>query len=409
MPDVAPRPVAFAEAIEHVRQKVRLPTRHWADLWQGMHARAFVVAGATKAALIEDFHEAITRAIEEGRTLADFRKDFDRIVARHGWSYRGSRGWRSRVIFDTNLRMAHASGRWAQVQRLKARRPFLRYVAVLDSRTRPDHRDWHGTVLPVDDDWWRTHFPPNGWRCRCTVQSLSRRDLDRYGYQVSDQAPPVRMVQRRVNTPDGPVTIEVPEGLDPGFAYNVGEAAWGRGAQSLALERHGPWEKLEAPGGSRPAAPPPLVPRTPRAGLGRRAPAGDADQVRALFREALGGDEAVLADPAGERVLVGQALVDHLLTREGGPQGREAFFPLIRELVEDPDEVWVGFARSAESGRVSLRRRYVRLIRIDKTRTLGLVADSDRGMWSGWTFFRGTVSGLKNLRTGLRVYVRGEE
>lgn len=45
------------------------------------------------------------------------------------------------------------------------------------------HRVWQD-VMPVDDPWWLTQFPP-GWNCRCHVQSLSERDLARYGLEVS--------------------------------------------------------------------------------------------------------------------------------------------------------------------------------------------------------------------------------
>lgn len=92
---------------------------------------------------------------------------------------------RLRIIYDTNLRMNHAAGEWAKIQRTKQFAPFLRYVAILDGRTRPLHRGWHGTILPVDHAFWKTHYPPNGWRCRCTVQQLSQMDLDDFGYQVS--------------------------------------------------------------------------------------------------------------------------------------------------------------------------------------------------------------------------------
>jgi SPP1 gp7 family putative phage head morphogenesis protein len=211
-----------AEAIDFLRRKLNVPTSSWTDLWQEQHSVAFTVAGAQSDALVADFHDAINDAIKDGTTLDDFRARFDRIVADHGWSYNGSRNWRSRVIFQTNLRTAYAAGKWDQIQRVKESRPYLRYVAVMDGRTRAEHRDWNNTVLPADDPWWQTHYPPNGWNCRCTVQSLNDRDLARYGLAVANKAPPVEMVERTINTPDGPRTVLVPEGIDPGFAYRPG-------------------------------------------------------------------------------------------------------------------------------------------------------------------------------------------
>ena len=70
---------------------------------------------------------------------------------------------RLRTIFETNIRMSYAHGRWQRIDRVKKARPYLRYVAIDDDRTRPQHRAWHGTVLPVDDPFWRSHYPPNGW------------------------------------------------------------------------------------------------------------------------------------------------------------------------------------------------------------------------------------------------------
>jgi uncharacterized protein with gpF-like domain len=226
MPEVTPFGVDPLEAIDFLRNKLRVPTKTWTDIWHEMHSAAFVVAGAQSDALIKDFQEAVVRAIAEGRTLADFRGDFDRIVSEHGWSYNGSPGWRSKVIFQTNLRTAYAAGRWEQIQRVKEQRPYLRYVHVDpnlgDPDSRPEHAGWHDTVLPADDPWWLTHFPPNGWGCRCSVQSLNQRDLTRYGLAVAEAAPPVDMVERVINTGEGQRKIMVPKGIDPGFGYRPG-------------------------------------------------------------------------------------------------------------------------------------------------------------------------------------------
>lgn len=220
-------PSAFSvdplEAIAFLRDKLRLPTASWTDIWQEEHSDAFVVAGAQSDALLKDFHDAVLKAIAQGETLDTFRKDFDRIVAEHGWSYHGSRGWRSKVIFDTNVRMAYAAGKWEQIARVKQVRPYLRYVHLEEQpHPRLQHHLWHNTVLPVDDPWWQTHFPPNGWNCHCTVQSLNERDLARYGLSVSSQAPAIEWVEQVLNTPQGPRVVMVPKGIDPGFGYRPG-------------------------------------------------------------------------------------------------------------------------------------------------------------------------------------------
>jgi SPP1 gp7 family putative phage head morphogenesis protein len=178
------------------------------------------VAGATLKTLVRDFHEAVNKAIADGTTLDEFLKDFDSIVEEYGWSYNGSRGWRSQVIFDTNVNMAYSAGRWEQIQQVKAQRPYLMYKHLPgQSHPRPEHEAWDGTILPVDDPWSQTHFPPNGCFCHCWVETLSDDDLDRYGYQVSDRAPRSRLVPHIF---DGRMVM-VPEGIDPAFAYRPGE------------------------------------------------------------------------------------------------------------------------------------------------------------------------------------------
>ncbi|MEQ1890286.1 MAG: phage minor head protein [Alphaproteobacteria bacterium] len=421
MADPQPGNVPFDEAIDFLRQKVRLPTNSWTDIWEGAHARAFVIAGATQDALIADFHNAVTDALANGTTLATFRKDFDRIVAAHGWSYNGGAGWRSKVIYNTNLRMARAAGQWKQIQRQIEARPYLRYSAVMDSRTRPEHAAWHGTVLRADDPWWRSHYPPNDWGCRCAVEQWSTRDLDRHGFEVSKAAPEIQMEARSVNTPGGPVTVQVPQGIGTGFGYNVGEAAFGRGQSFLTMESHGKFEDLMAPGGNRPRQVEPLIAMAPQAEIGPRVQIDDIDlskpedvalvqdRLGAVMNNVLGADEKILRDPVGGHVLIGKAIIDHMAEKQGRLDGREAFFPLIPELIEDPQEIWIGFAASAASGRVLMRRRYVKLFSIGKQRGLALVADADNGAWSGLTFFRGDQRYLATLRTGLRIHGENKE
>jgi SPP1 gp7 family putative phage head morphogenesis protein len=374
---VRPEALPFGEAIDFLRQKVNLPTEKWTDLERGQHARAFTVAGATKDALLADFRQSVDRAIAEGRTLADFRKDFDRIVAAHGWSYKGGRNWRSRVIYDTNMRMAHAAGRWAQIQAVKADRPYLRYVAILDADTRADHRGWHGTIAHADDVWWHTHYPPCGWRCRCTVQVLGAGQLKAYGV-MPDNLPPTPPVV--INPATG-----TPVGIDKGFDYNVGRASIG---SRMAEAEYRQYQEMgSAAWRDMPGPPPPLrdpVPFDPVPDTSGPSVLTREDMVDAVSR-LFGGAETSVQLPDGSRVLIdADWLGGHIMKN---PQ-RAQFLPLYKAALTDPYEVWQIFQEHVATGQVRLEKRIIRGFSLGSSDKYLLAAFQTRGgHLVSWTLF----------------------
>ena len=208
----------FREQIEFFRRKVSIPTRRWTDIWDEQHDAAFVVAGAARDDLLSDLRGAVDAAIADGETLAAFRSRFDDIIARHGWSYKGGRDWRTRVIYETNLASSYAAGRWRQLQAVRAARPYWRYRhSPASTDPREDHVAWDGMLLDANDPWWRTNFPPNGWGCKCFVEAVSEREAP----NGADKAPPLDWEDRSA----GERTVRVPEGVDPGFAYAPGRAS----------------------------------------------------------------------------------------------------------------------------------------------------------------------------------------
>ncbi|MEO5327298.1 MAG: hypothetical protein H7829_03550 [Magnetococcus sp. THC-1_WYH] len=59
----------FEEAIRFFRGKVNMPSEHWDDFLKDTHNTAFVVAGATKADLLNDIRLAVDQGISQGTTL----------------------------------------------------------------------------------------------------------------------------------------------------------------------------------------------------------------------------------------------------------------------------------------------------------------------------------------------------
>lgn len=170
----------FAEQLAFFRRKLNLPTERWDDIMRAAHDRAFIVAGAAKADLLQDLRGAVDKAMETG-SLAGFRKDFKALVARNGWTGWTGEGsakgqaWRTRVIYQTNMATSYAAGRRRQMDdpEFAAARPYWKYVHMEGQRyPRPQHQAWNGLTLPREHEFWKTHFAPNGWGCRCEIHPV---------------------------------------------------------------------------------------------------------------------------------------------------------------------------------------------------------------------------------------------
>jgi len=217
----------FEEAIKFFRDKANVTTKHWHDVLRAAHSRSFMVAGAATDELVKDLRKAVDKAIAQGTTLQEFRKDFDKIVGSHGWTgWRGEgtaagRAWRTRIIYDTNLRAAYAAGRYAAMTREETLEvfPYWQYHHSGAVHARPEHLSWDGLVLPADDPFWTTNYPPNGWHCGCYVTPVGEGALKRQGKSEPDDAPERLPEVQRIGGKD----VTGIRGVDAGFDYNVGQ------------------------------------------------------------------------------------------------------------------------------------------------------------------------------------------
>jgi SPP1 gp7 family putative phage head morphogenesis protein len=235
------------EAVQSLEAKGYTLSFDWRDVYAEEHAKSFTVAKMMRVDLLQTVHEALIRAENEGWDLKRFSQQLRPILEKEGWWGRqktvdtatgeiveaqlGSPN-RLRTIFDTNLRTSYSAGRWMRGERSANRLPILLYRTMRDARVRPLHARWDGLALPRTDAFWDTHYPPNGWRCRCIAYPISEDDIQRLktafeesgrGIEIKTQAPPIETLQW-VNPRTGEVRY-VPVGIDPGFDYNPGKAA----------------------------------------------------------------------------------------------------------------------------------------------------------------------------------------
>ena len=68
---------------------------------------------------------------------------------------------------------AEMAARWEEFEK-DGDRYFLQYRTVGDDRVRKEHAALDATTLPVEHPFWDTHYPPNGWNCRCNVVQVRK-------------------------------------------------------------------------------------------------------------------------------------------------------------------------------------------------------------------------------------------
>ncbi len=252
------------EALDFFRAKKLKPGFDYRDTWKEEHQAAFTVAKAMQIDILADIRSALDDALANGKTFEQFQRELKPTLAAKGWWGIGTEfdpvsgqprevhlgsPRRLRTIYETNVRQARSAGREERLQRTKATHPYAIYEVGPSENHRADHLSWHGVCLPIDDPWWDTHTPMNGWGCKCTKRAISKtvyERLQRTGIPdptasqiVNDKGLPTGHRQRRtikiqtsapkvkyrdwLNKRTGEM-VKVPKGIDPGFDYNPGSA-----------------------------------------------------------------------------------------------------------------------------------------------------------------------------------------
>lgn len=214
--ELTTKEITFEEAVDFFKEKVTLKPSEFYDLADEYRVLAFTVSGYSKAQVLNEFYKELLKAIEEGTTVRDFKSKMNEFLDSKG--YKGITNFQADNIFRTNIQTAYQVGHHSQmidpeVMRL---RPYWEYDAVGDAHTRPAHLAMNGKVFRADDPIWDVWYPPNGFRCRCGVKTLSERQVKERGLKVETEAPKAAEINGRyVNV--------VP---DPKFAHNPAKVAF---------------------------------------------------------------------------------------------------------------------------------------------------------------------------------------
>lgn len=176
--------ITFEEASKFFDEKLPMTMDEFYSLPDKYRVLAFAVSGYAKVQVIKKFQDELSRAIADGATGETFRKNMNEFLDRQG--YTGITPYQADNIFRTNVQTAYQVGHFEQMSTpmVKKLRPYWQYDAVNDRHTRPSHMAMDGKIFSADSPVWNTWYPPNGFRCRCSVNSLSQADIERRGLSI---------------------------------------------------------------------------------------------------------------------------------------------------------------------------------------------------------------------------------
>lgn len=189
-----------ADAIAYLNKKGMRFSWDWHETLDAVNARSFTAAKAARIEILQALKAELKSTLVNGGSEKKFIDNLTPFLQKEGWWGKqvivdragnaqmvqlGSPR-RLKTIFRTNLQSAYMAGRYKAMMQAKETHPYWRYVAILDSRTRPSHRALDGRVFSVDDGFTDVGYPPNGYKCRCRAVAMSRAALKRDGITPTD-------------------------------------------------------------------------------------------------------------------------------------------------------------------------------------------------------------------------------
>jgi len=240
-------------AIEYFEKKASLESWRYEEIWQENHAKAFTVAKSTNMNILTDIQTGLNDALKEGKTFEQFKKDLVPDLTKKGWlpkiddtidpdddkDVKKATARRLDTIYHTNMNTAYSAGTYKSLVESSAIMPYWKYVAIKDGRTRTSHLALDGLIFHQKHPFWGTHFPPNGWGCRCDVVAVTNREALQSDKRVELSEGETVWEDVVISTNTGELkeravfkykdpnkNIDISVATDPSWSYNVGEVSF---------------------------------------------------------------------------------------------------------------------------------------------------------------------------------------
>lgn len=132
-----------------------------------MKQNLYKFSGAKNYAMLQEINEILTKD-SQMQNFNNFKNKVLQLNDRYNKNY-------LQAEWQTSRQAGRMANLWEEYEDNKELFPSLRYRTQGDDRVREEHEKLDGIIKPIDDKFWDSYYPPNGWRCRCYVVQTAER------------------------------------------------------------------------------------------------------------------------------------------------------------------------------------------------------------------------------------------
>ncbi len=169
-------PVPYEEAARIVADKQIMSKEAFDALCDELKARAFVVSGLEDLRMAKEIRDAIAE-LPRGAAWEDVKAQVAEKLEAGGFS-KAAASHRATLLLRHHGFAAYAQEQYRNLQEMKDVFPYWQYKTMGDEKVRSSHAALDGLILPADDPFWRDHYPPWEWNCRCQVVGVTQEEYD---------------------------------------------------------------------------------------------------------------------------------------------------------------------------------------------------------------------------------------
>lgn len=160
------------------------------------HANGFRIANLARIDIAQDILDAFRLAKAENKSEQWFADYLTPTLKAKGWWHTEERidpetgeiiegtlehgvgsPARLALIYENLTNTLYSISHYIRMRNVTEQWPYWRYHAIDDSKTREEHAKLRGKIFRWDDPIWDIIYPPNGHRCRCSVENLTEADI----------------------------------------------------------------------------------------------------------------------------------------------------------------------------------------------------------------------------------------